>query len=322
MAHQSVYIARTLTETAMATLDRSEHELRVGGEAPPSREDLLTQSSGAAGVVVTLSERIDAEFFDAAGPNLKIVANVAVGFDNIDVNEAKRRGVIVTNTPGVLDEATADHTFAMILNLCRRVSEADHFVRSGTPWVWSPRMLVGLDISAGATLGIIGFGRIGKAVARRAEAFNMRVIAFEAQRTPGDVDGTVSFVGFEDILTQSDVISLHLPLLPSTRHIIDAAVLARMKPTAYLINAARGGVVDEAALIAALNSGTIRGAAIDTFENEPFVNPALLATDNLLLTPHIASAGDRTRDRMCLLALKNVDEVLAGREPVTQVVLR
>ena len=322
MSINSVYIARSLTENAMAALDGSDYDLRTGVEAPPVRDEFLAKSAGVAAVVVTLSEKIDAEFFDAAGPNLKIVANVAVGFDNIDIAEANRRGIIVTNTPGVLDEATADHTFAMILNLCRRVSEADRFIRSGTPWVWGPRMLVGLDVSAGATLGIVGFGRIGRAVARRARAFNMKVIAFEPQRQPGDAEGSVEFVEFDELLAQSDVVSLHVPLLPTTRHIIDAAALAKMKPTAYLINAARGGVVDETALMTALNSGTIQGAAIDTFENEPHVNPSLLDTRNLLLNPHIASAGDQTRDRMCLLAIENVHEVLAGREALTRVLLR
>jgi lactate dehydrogenase-like 2-hydroxyacid dehydrogenase len=317
-----LYIARTLTDVAMESLADVGLPVVTGGEAPPERDRLLHDVAGAVAAVVTLTERVDAEFFDAAGPQLRVVANVAVGYDNIDVAEANRRGVVVTNTPGVLDDATADHTFAMILAVTRRVVEADRFVRSGEPWIWGPRMLVGLDLSAGATLGIVGLGRIGRAVARRAQAFSMTVLAHDPHYAPGDkVDG-VTIASLDDLLATSDVVSLHVPLMEATRHLIDDAAIARMKSTAYLINAARGGVVDESALISALRTGRLAGAALDTYEGEPKVNPELASLDNVVLQPHIASAGGRTRDRMCLLALDNVRDVLAGREARTAVAPR
>lgn len=322
MTSPHLYVARTLTDAAMASLPDLGLPVVVGTEAPPERDRLLADAAGAAAVVVTLTERIDAEFFDAVGSQLRVVANVAVGYDNIDVREAARRGVVVTNTPGVLDDATADHTFAMILAVTRRVVEADRFVRSGEPWIWGPRMLVGLDVSAGATLGIVGLGRIGRAVARRAQAFSMTVLAHDPHYAPGDkVDG-VTIASLDDLLATSDVVSLHVPLTEQTRHLVDDRALELMKDGAFLVNAARGGVVDEAALIAALRAGRLGGAALDTFEGEPKVNQELCSFDNVVLQPHIASAGDRTRDRMCDLALDNVRDVLAGREARTAVVLR
>lgn len=319
MTQPHLYVARTLTPAVMDKLGEMDLPVVVGVEAPPTRSDLLAGAAGAAAVIVTLTERIDAEFLDASGPQLRVVANVAVGYDNIDVAEAARRGVVVTNTPGVLDEATADHTFAMILAITRRVVEADRFARSGRQWVWGPTMMTGLDVSAGAVLGIVGFGRIGRAVARRAKAFGMRVITTDRTlETGAEVDGA-QVVSQEELLATADVVSLHVPLLPGTRHLIDAAALAAMKPGSYLINAARGGVVDETALIEALRSGHLAGAALDTFEGEPVINPELIALDNIVLQPHIASAGDRTRDNMCALALRNVTKVLAEQEPETPV---
>ncbi|MFL6132596.1 MAG: 2-hydroxyacid dehydrogenase [Nocardioidaceae bacterium] len=322
MTTPHLYIARTLTDVAMQSVNDLGLPVVTGDEAPPERDRLLRDVAGAAAAVVTLTEKIDAEFFDSAGPQLRVVANVAVGYDNIDIAEAARRGVVVTNTPGVLDDATADHTFAMILAITRRVVEADRFVRSGEPWIWGPRMLVGLDISAGATLGIVGLGRIGRAVARRAQAFSMTVIAHDPHHAPGDKIDGVTITSLEDLLAGSDVVSLHVPLLEQTRHLIDDDAIATMKPNAYLINAARGGVVDESALISALRNGRLAGAALDTFEGEPKVNPELSTLENVVLQPHIASAGGRTRDRMCLLALDNVRDVLAGSDARTPVVAR
>ncbi|MFT4262959.1 MAG: D-glycerate dehydrogenase [Nocardioides sp.] len=316
-----LYVARTLTAAVMDELPGLGVPLVVGEIAPPTRERLLTDVAGAVAAIVTLTERIDAEFFDAAGSQLKVVANVAVGFDNIDLAEAKRRGVVITNTPGVLDDATADHTVAMLLALTRRVVEADRFARSGEPWIWGPTMMVGLDISAGATLGIVGFGRIGRAVARRAAAFGMRIVTASTDLEPGTQVAGVDVVTLPELLATSDVVSLHVPLLPSTRHLIDGAAIASMKPGAYLINAARGGVVDEAALIEALRSGRLAGAALDTFEGEPTINPALRELDTVVLQPHIASAGDVTRDNMCRLAVRNVTRVLAGEPAETPVPL-
>ncbi|MBO0677167.1 D-glycerate dehydrogenase [Mycolicibacterium sp. S2-37] len=292
--------------------------LRVGGENPPSRSELERDIAGACAAVVTITERIDADVLAAAGDGLQVIANVAVGFDNIDVAAAATMGVTVTNTPGVLDNATADHTFALILAASRRLVEGDRFLRSGQAWVWGPRMMLGLDVSAGATLGILGYGRIARAVARRARAFDMRVLATSRSRTSGDEDG-VRFVDADTLLAASDVVCVLTPLTPETRHLIDAAALARMKPTAYLVNTARGGVVDESALVDALTAGRISGAALDVFDNEPHVDPALLAAPNLVLTPHIASAGAATRDAMGVLAVDNVAAVLTGRPALNPV---
>jgi lactate dehydrogenase-like 2-hydroxyacid dehydrogenase len=314
-----IYVSRLLTDRAMQHLQSLGVPSRVGAEKPPSRAELEAGITGASAAVITLTERVDAELLAAAGPQLKVIANVAVGFDNIDLDAAAAADVTVTNTPGVLDRATADHTFALILAATRRITEGDQLIRARQTWVWGPRMLVGLDISAGATLGILGYGRIGKAVARRAQAFDMTVVATARNRQPGTIEDGVTFVDTPTLLANSDVISVHVPLTPGTRHLIDAAALRAMKPTSYLINTARGGIVDESALIKALESGEIRGAALDVFEGEPNVNPALLDAPGLVLTPHTASAGEATRDTMGILALDNAAAVLAGKPPLTPV---
>lgn len=309
-----------LTDVAMEAVRSAGWHVVCGPEEPPDRVWLLDAVRGADGIVCTLTERIDAAVLDAAGPGLKVVATMAVGYDNIDVEAATARGVTVTNTPGVLDAATADLTMALLLTLSRRVAEADRFVRAGKPWIWGPRMLVGLDVSAGATLGIIGYGRIGKAVARRAKAFDMRVLAYSpsSPRAGADELGT-EFADLPDLLRSADVVSVHAPLNAGTHHLIGDETLACMKPTALLINTARGGVVDTEALIRALREGTIGGAALDVFEDEPKVDERLLEFDSVVLTPHIGSAAQATRDRMALLAVDNVVAVLAGRDPLTPV---
>ncbi len=316
----SIYVSRLLTDRAMEHLRALGHPYQVGTEAPPTRSELENGLRGAAAAVITLTERVDADLLAAAaGFGLKVIANVAVGYDNIDVPAAAAAGVAVTNTPGVLDRATADHTFALILAATRRIAEGDRLIRSGQPWTWGPRMLVGLDLSAGATLGILGYGRIGRAVAQRARAFDMTVLATSRRQTTGLNQDGVNVVSTETLLATSDVVSVHTPLTPDTRHIIDAAALRAMKPSAYLINTARGGVVDETALIAALHEGRLRGAALDVFEGEPRVNPALLDAPGLVLTPHTASAGEATRDAMGILALDNAAAVLSGNPPLSPV---
>lgn len=316
----SLYVARLLTDTVQRELEALDNVVvDVGEEAPPARAELLARIAGKDAAIVTLTERVDEELFEAAGPGLKVVANVAVGFDNIDRQAAQRHGVVVTNTPGVLDGATADHTMALILAVTRRIVEGDRFLRSGQPWIWGPRMLVGLDVSAGAVLGVVGLGRIGRAVAARAAAFGMRVIAADSTLSVGQVVDGVEVVSLDDLLASSDVVTLHVPLLPSTRHLIDRRTLARMRPGSYLINCARGGVVDEEALIEAIDSGHLRGAGIDTFVDEPRVNPELLARPAIVCTPHTASAGEATRDRMGRLAVDNVLAVLSGRPALTPV---
>ncbi|RBY82149.1 D-glycerate dehydrogenase [Geodermatophilus sp. TF02-6] len=303
----------------MAALAALGPPLVTGREEPPSRAELLRDAAGAAALVSTLTDRVDAAVLDAAGPALRIVANVAVGYDNVDVAAAAERGVVVTNTPGVLDGATADLTMGLVLAAARRIAEGDRFLRTGTPWVWGPRMMTGLDLSAGAVLGVVGYGRIGRAVARRARAFGMTVLATPTRTPLEPDDGPVTFRELPDLLAESDVVTLHCPLTPRTRHLVDDAALARMRPTALLVNTARGAVVDTDALVRALQEGRLAGAALDVFEDEPHVDPRLRALGSVVLTPHLGSAGDRTRSAMCGLAVRNVAEVLAGRPPLTPV---
>jgi lactate dehydrogenase-like 2-hydroxyacid dehydrogenase len=284
------------------------------------RSELLSDVRGAAALVCLLTDRVDAELLDAAGPSLRIVANMAVGHDNIDVAACAARGITVTNTPGVLDEATADLAFALLLATSRRVVEADAFVRSGEPWSWRPDLFVGLDVSSGATLGIVGLGRIGLAMARRARAFDMRIVATPSRSAGEEAERLgIETLPLPDLLAASDVVSLHCPLTPDTRHLIGAEELRLMGPGSVLVNTARGPIVDEAALAAALADGTIGAAGLDVFENEPAVHPDLLALPNVVLLPHIGSAGRATRDRMAMLAIDNARAVLAGEPAPTPV---
>jgi glyoxylate reductase len=274
----------------------------------------------ADAVITLLSDRVDLEFFEAAGPSLKVVANYAVGYDNIDVAEAVERGVVVTNTPRVLDQATADLTMALLLAASRRVVEADRFVRSRAEWTWRPDLFTGLDVSAGATLGIVGLGNIGQAVARRAAAFDMRVVATPSRRAAGFADAHgIEQLPLRELVEVSDAITLHCPLSEATRHLIGADELRLLGPGGVLVNTARGAIVDEAALVDALQQGTIRAAGLDVFEHEPRVHPGLFSLENCVILPHIGSAGETTRERMASLAIGNVDRVLSGAEPLTPV---
>jgi lactate dehydrogenase-like 2-hydroxyacid dehydrogenase len=317
-----VYLSRRLTPAAMAAADSLGVPLVVheDPDRPPCREQLLQGSRGALALITLLTERIDEEVLDAAGPQLRVVANCAVGYDNISVPAALSRGVIVTNTPGVLDEATADCAFGLVLATARRLAEGDRFIRSGADWIWGPQSFVGLDVSAGATLGIVGLGRIGMAVARRAAAFNMRILATGSRATSEEAAAHgVQAVDLPQLLRESDVVSLHCPLNPATHHLIGAEELAAMKPSAILVNTARGPIVDEAALVAALESGGIAAAGLDVYENEPELHPGLRVLDNVVLLPHIGSAGQATRDAMGTLAVGNVRAVLSGGEALTPV---
>jgi lactate dehydrogenase-like 2-hydroxyacid dehydrogenase len=315
-----VYVTRLLTDDAMAAVAALGVPVVVGREEPPTTAELLRDVAGAVAVISTLTDRVDAAVLAAAGARLRVVANVAVGYDNVDVAAARARGVVVTNTPGVLDGATADLTMGLVLAAARRIAEGDRFLRTGAPWVWGPRMLVGLDVSAGATLGVVGYGRIGRAVARRARAFDLRVLATPTRGdlSPDERDA-VQFRELPELLAESDVVTLHCPLTAQTHHLIDDAALARMRPTALLVNTARGGIVDTDALIRALEQGRLGGAALDVFEDEPRVDPRLLALPQVVLTPHLGSAGDRTRSAMCGLAVRNVAAVLAGSGALTPV---
>jgi glyoxylate reductase len=283
-------------------------------ERPP-REEFLRAAAAAEAVICLLTEKIDAEFF-AAAPRVRIVANVAVGFDNINVAECTRHGVVATNTPGVLDETTADFTWALLLGVARRLTEAEAYLRAGQWSGWDLDQLCGSDVH-GKTLGLIGFGRIGRAVARRAAGFNVRVIYYNALPASHEVEAryNVEYVSLDRLLAESDFISLHVPLMPETRHLISDGEFSKMKPTAYVINTARGPVVDEAALVRALDAGQIAGAALDVFEREPEVHPGLLGRKNVVLAPHIASASIETRTRMAQVAAENCVALFRRERP-------
>lgn len=262
------------------------------------------------GVICQLTDPMPATLF-AAAPRLRLVANVAVGYDNIDVRAAAARGILVTNTPGVLTETTADFTFALLLAAARRVVEADRFVRAGRWQRWEVDLLCGVDVH-GKTLGIVGFGRIGRAVARRAAGFGMHILY--AARRP--VEAAVGdHVPLDELLARADFVSVHVPLTPTTRHLIGAAELRRMPRHAILINTARGAIVDEEALLQALRAGTIAGASLDVFEREPELTAGLTELDNVVLAPHLGSASVETRTRMCTMAAENMVAFLRGERP-------
>lgn len=287
------------------------------GEDRPSREEFLKRVAGKDALVCLLTEKIDDEMLDAAGPNLRIVANVAVGYDNIDVPACTKREVAVTNTPGVLDETTADFTWTLLMAVARRLVEADHMARSGAWKKWNLDQLCGTDIW-GKTLGIIGFGRIGRAVARRASGFRMRVIYSSTTRAPLEIEKELhaEFVPRDAVLEQADFVSLHVPLNAATRGLMGPAEFAKMKRAAFVINTTRGPVVQEAALIDALESGLIAGAALDVFEREPLI-PDGLRRDNVVLAPHLGSASIETRTKMAMIAAENAVALFAGQRPPT-----
>jgi glyoxylate reductase len=289
-------------------------------ESALPRERLLEGVEGATVVLTTLSDRVDEEVLAAAGEGLRCVCNVAVGFDNVDLEAAARRGVAVTNTPGVLDDATADLAMALILGASRRLAEADRLVRSGQPWQWGMSFMLGRDLRA-KTLGVVGLGKIGAKVAERARAFGME-IAY-AGRRPAEAAERLEArqLPLEELLDAADVLTLHCPLTPETHHLIGAAELARMKETALLVNSARGPVVDEEALVAALRAGEIAAAGLDVFEDEPRVHPGLLELDNVTLAPHLGSATVETRAAMSELAARNAIAAARGEPLITPVPL-
>ncbi len=277
--------------------------------------DLRAAVAGKQAIVCQLTDRIDADLMNS-GADLKIIANVAVGFDNIDIAAATERGIIVTNTPGVLTDTTADLAFTLMLAAGRRITEADRFLRAGRWHQWEIDLLCGHDIH-NHTLGILGLGRIGHGMARRASGFDMRVIYHDMIRAaPAEErDAGIEFVSKETLLRESDFVSVHVPLNKDTRHLLGAAEFELMKPTAVLVNTSRGPVVDEKALADALENGRIASAGLDVFENEPVVEPRLLALENVVLLPHIASASIKTRTRMCTMAAENTVAVLRGERP-------
>jgi glyoxylate reductase len=300
-----VFASRRFPERVRAELERSFDVDLHDSEWPPSRGDLLERSRGCDGLMTMLTDRIDDELIDAAGPQLRVVANYAVGFDNVDLEACTRRGVLVSNTPDVLTEATAELTIALVLALARRVGEGDRFLRRREPWIWGPNMMLGRGLSS-LTLGLVGYGRIARAVERLAVAYGMRVVHTSAS----------GGLPLDELLATADVVSLHVPLSPATRHLIDERALSLMKRTAFLVNTSRGPVVDEAALARALVDGTIAGAALDVYEREPEVTEELLGLENVVLTPHLGSATLETREAMGMLCVEALRAVLLdGRVP-------
>ncbi|WP_028324988.1 2-hydroxyacid dehydrogenase [Desulfatirhabdium butyrativorans] len=310
-----ILITQALPDSALAPL-RERYSIEVGSQSQPmSREALLEHVREIDGMIPTIADRIDASLLDAA-IRLKIIANYGVGYNHIDVDAATERGILVTNTPDVLTDATAELAFALLLATARRIVEGDHRMRSGQFRYWAPLDFLGTEVS-GKTLGIVGFGRIGQAMAKRAKAFDMRLLC--TTRSPIDPsigrEYGITRVELESLLAQSDFISLHVPLTPETVHRIGSAEFARMKPSAILINTSRGPVVDETALVEALKKGTIAAAGLDVYENEPMMAPGLADLDRVVLLPHIGSATTETRTRMAKMAVANLLEGLGGRIP-------
>ena len=311
MDRPRVFVARLIPEAGLGPI-RASCDVDVWTEdTPPPRAALRDRVAGCDGILTLLTDRVDDELLDAAGPRLRVVANYAVGFDNIDLGACARRRIAVGNTPGVLTESTADLAWALILAVARRVGEGDRFVRSGSWRTWGPMLLLGIDVH-GSTLGIVGLGRIGQAVARRAAGFGMTVLYNQRERAQESVETALvaTFVAFDELLARSDIVSIHVPLTDDTRHLIDAAALARMRRTAVLVNTSRGPIVDSVALAVALADGTIGGAGLDVTDPEP-IDPddPLLRLSNCLIVPHIASATTATRARMATMAAANL---LAG----------
>ncbi|PYT58925.1 MAG: D-glycerate dehydrogenase [Acidobacteria bacterium] len=314
MAKPKVFATHPLFGAARQILQEGcDVEYWAKPERPP-REEVLRRVKDKEGLICLLTEKINDELLRAA-PKLRVAANVAVGFDNIDVAACTKRGVVATNTPGVLDETTADFAWTLLMAVARRLGEGEALARSGNWKGWDLDQLVGTDVW-GKTLGIVGFGRIGRAVARRASGFQMKVIYTDAvhARVELERDLQVEFREMNALLAESDFISAHVPLLPETRRLFDAPKFHRMKPTAFLINTSRGPVVDEAALVAALESGKIAGAGLDVYENEPFIHPGLKRA-NVVLAPHIASASLETRTKMACMAAENVVALFQGQRP-------
>lgn len=312
-----VLVTREIQDAGLRLLDA--FEVTVLHERPPTRDELLEAAKGAAGILATATEKIDGEVMDAAGDDLQVVANMAVGYDNIDVEAAKERGVIVTNTPGVLDETTADVAFMLMLAAARRLGEAERLLRAGGWEWWGPKQLVGVDVW-GKKLGVVGMGRIGAAVARRAKGFGMEVVYHNRSRDEeSERELEARYLDLGDLLETVDFVSIHTPLTDKTRHLIGPAELEKMKPTAVLVNTSRGPVVDESALAEALAEGRIFAAGLDVYEEEPKVHPKLLDLDNVVLAPHVGSASVETRERMAALAAENIVAVLSGGEPKTPV---
>jgi glyoxylate reductase len=312
-----VLVTREIPTAGLRLLE--DFDVTILSERPPERGELLEAAKGASGILATLTEQVDAELMQAAGEDLKVIANMAVGYDNVDLEAARERGVVITNTPEVLDETTADTAFMLLLAAARRLGEGERIVRSGRWESWGPKMLTGPDVW-GKILGIVGFGRIGQAMARRARGFDMEVF-YTARSRKEDAENELGarYAKLDELLQTSDFVSLHTPLTEETRHLIGAGELKKMKPESVLVNTSRGPIVDEDALADALAQGRIFAAGLDVYEEEPKVHPRLLELENVVLAPHIGSASIETRDKMATLAAENISAVLRGEKPKTPV---
>ncbi len=311
MAKPKVFVSRVIPEEGLARVREATDATIWEDELPPPRDQLLSAVEGCDGILTLLTDRVDDELLDRAGPQLKVVSNFAVGFDNIDVPACTRRRLPVGNTPGVLTETTADLAWALLMASARRLVEGNRYVRDGKWKTWGPMLLMGPDVH-GATIGIVGFGRIGQAVARRAKGFGMRIVYHDLQRVPKSVEAEfdATYMTLEGLLGESDFVSLHTVLSPETKGLINAERLGWMKPTAVLVNTSRGPVVDSMALVEALRDGTIAAAALDVTDPEPLpADHPLVGLDNCLVVPHIASASRATRGKMASMAAANL---LAG----------
>ena len=314
-----VLVTRRLPGEVVAFLEERCRPTVHDEDRPIPRDRLLAEAAGKHGLLVLLTDRIDGEVLDAAGPRLRVVSNYAVGFDNVDVPACTARGVVVTNTPDVLTAATADLTWALILAAARRVTEGDRLMRARVPWDWTPGFMLGREVT-GATLGIVGLGRIGHAVAARARGFDMRVLYHSPTRKPDtEVALALEHRDLPALLAESDIVTVHVALTEETRHLFDREAFEAMKPTAVLVNTSRGAVVDEAALAHALARGEIAAAGLDVFEDEPRAHPDLLERENVVLTPHLGSATVETRTAMGMLAARNLVDALEGRRPAAAV---
>jgi len=315
-----IVVTGKIPEVALEKLKKSHEVISWGEETPISRDELLKRVSGANVIVSLLTEKIDEEVLASAGNDLKAVCNVAVGYNNIDVAACKNKNVLVTNTPGVLTDATADIAMALILMTTRRLSEGERVIRNQDPWAWGMFYMLGSSIQ-NQTLGIVGMGQIGIATALRAKSFGMKIIYTRRNRLDEKIEKELSahYVSLDDLLQQSDIVSLHCPYSTETHHLISDAQLSKMKKTSYLINTARGPIVNEEALANALINKTIAGAGLDVYENEPKVNDKLLKLDNVVLLPHLGSATVETRTAMATTAANNALEILSGNKPLNPV---
>lgn len=317
-----IFVTRKIPDSGINLLRDKKYDIAVNSfDRTLTSREIIKYAKGADALLCLLTDKIGGEVMDGIGTQLKIISNYAVGIDNIDMEAAKTRGIMVSNTPGVLTEAVAEHTIALLFAVAKRIAEADRFARAGKFKGWAPMMFLGSNI-AGKVLGIIGLGRIGGEVAKRMrDGFGVKIIYYDQTRNKEMEEALgIEYFDLETLLKMADFVSIHVPLLPTTKHLISEKELKSMKPSAYLINTSRGPVIDEKALVKALKNKTIRGAALDVFEFEPKFSPGLAKLNNAVLTPHIASATEETRGKMSELAAQNIIDALSGKKPKNLVI--